>query len=544
MSSLNEIHHRVLEKYARAIVHMRRQIDAMRFGLMFGAGLNKSFGIPDWGDLVERIAADPEVGGEELLSQVSPRESLPYKTEMLYGHFRKKCYDAEDEKKYHTRPFDYRIAGNWLRIIRKHLYAGAPNNFKEALKTHPYLTTFLPLIRGCQLTVSYNFDDFIERALAETHTEKDESRGYEMVTNPWMQFRRKNAIIYHPNGVVPFEPMEMPSDRIIFSESSYAEQMIGISSGDNAGLLNHLSKNTCLLVGLSLADETLRSLLAQSARSNPGNYHYYISYAENGTPISKQHQYAVEQANFKVYNLRTLFLTQKEIVALVQLLQCSDDDLRDLADHSPKIDLAYRFYITGALGAGKSTTINYFRNLVVYDEWLEPRIPELAKDWKTLTAGEEEKVSEWIADQFRLKNNHLRHKDIGIFFLDRGPLDPLGFTKAEEWPAKAERLLSNICSGANWKVVPGVVIFLSGDGWELSTRLALTDRADYTPEKLERMEEDLLVAYKFPKFMKIVDTRGMSAGEVTRRVAEIIHLESYNACNLHERLLDIKEGKI
>ena len=106
--------------------------------------------------------------------------------------------------------------------------------------------------------------------------------GFESITNPWTQFRRTEAIIYHPNGVVPQNILEMPSDRLVFSEASYAEQLMGIFAGDHAGLLNHLSKHTCLFIGLSLDDETLRSVLMQAARSCPGNFHYYVYYVKAG----------------------------------------------------------------------------------------------------------------------------------------------------------------------------------------------------------------------------------------------------------------------
>jgi len=233
----------------------------------------------------------------------------------------------------------------------------------------------------------------------------------------------KKSIIYHPNGVVPSVYMEAPTDRIVFSEASFADQLIGHSSGDNAGLLNHLSKNTCMFVGLSLEDESLRSLLVQSARTNPGNYHYYVMYTgENG--LEEKHKEAIRNTNFKVYNLITLFMGNDEISLLADLLTVEREEFCDFAEEH-NINLLYRYYMTGPLGVGKSTSINYMRNLIVYDEWLEPRLPILGKPWDQLTVDEKEEADNWIIDQFKLKNTKLRHKTEGIFLIDRGPLDPL-----------------------------------------------------------------------------------------------------------------------
>jgi hypothetical protein len=52
MTLLSETHLGVLRKYARPLVHMRAQSTQSRFSLIFGAGLSKPFGIPDWPRLV------------------------------------------------------------------------------------------------------------------------------------------------------------------------------------------------------------------------------------------------------------------------------------------------------------------------------------------------------------------------------------------------------------------------------------------------------------------------------------------------------------
>ena len=446
MVDLRQSHEGVLRKCSRPIVHLRQQIKLKRFGLVFGSGISKDLGIPNWEELVGLLANDPAVDGEAVRKTAPPRAGLPYRTEMLFEHYKRRRYTDANEADRHTRKLDIKIASEWREIIRQHLYAKATNNIAEALANHPYLRAYLPLLRSSYMTVTYNFDNLIEQALSHTKKEK-ESRGFETVTNPWTQFRRREGIIYHPNGVILQNLLEAPSDRFVFSEAAYAEQLMGIHAGDQAGLINHLSKHTCLFIGLSLEDETLRNVLMQAARACPGNFHYYIHYLKDNESLDDRQRHAIRLANFKVYNLITLFLGNQEIYDLGELINIEEHSTDELCEFAKvrSIEVQYRFYIVGPLGVGKSTTINQFRNLTVYDEWMEERIPELGKDWEQLTELEKNKADDWIADQFDRKNAKLRREHEGIFMLDRAPLDPLVFTPQNELSAKASKLLDKMC---------------------------------------------------------------------------------------------------
>ncbi len=548
MPKLKAIHKSVLKLYSRPVVHLRKQVLENRFGLVFGAGLSKGFGIPTWEELVDNLAKDKEVKGEGVLHIVPPHAALPYKTEMLFEHFKQRRYSSAPPHKQHTRPLDYRIGADWREIVRKHLYAKVDKDLKPLLVSHPYLKQYLPLIRQSHMTVTYNFDDFIEQSLLITRVgDQVNTLGFESVTNPWTQFRRTSAIIYHPNGVIPQNSLETPSDRFVFSEASYADQLMGIFAGDQAGLVNHLSKHTCLLIGLSLEDDTLRNVLMQGARACPGNFHYYVRYLKPRETLDDEQQRLIRLANFKVYNLITLFLDDDGIRALGELIDvksCPQNDFCDFASEH-HIPVRFRFYVTGPLGVGKSTAINQFRNLVVLDEWLEQRPSVLAKDWETLTPEEKKSADEWIINQFKRKNDLIRHDREGVFILDRGPLDPLSFTHDAEWGEKAKRLLGAICPGRSpWKVEDGRVIFLQGEASELALRMVMTQRKEYTAKKLRDMEERLLKAYGTDGVTKF-DTSGLSPSDVVRRVAEIIHLDEYSpTCNTHKRLKDIRKDAL
>ena len=527
----------LLKDYSRPIVHMRHQFESKRFGLVFGAGISRSFQLPGWGDFVKNIAADREVQGKNILERFTARDSLPFKTELLFQHFRKLQAKRGPATNIHSLEFDNRTFAKWIKICAKHLYKNAPANFSATLKNHPYLSALLPIIQGTQLAITYNFDDYLERALMEGRPPDDKTLGYETVTNPRMQFKRFNSVVYHPNGVIPSELMELPSDHFVLSESSFAKQMVGPLAVDTSFLVNHFCKNTCLLIGSSLEDETLRNVLVQSAAANPGNCHYYIHFLSNSRMPPAADIEAIRMANFNVFNVITLFLGDSSIAALAKLInhQAVDDAaLSDLAGRAGT-DLAFRFYITGTLGAGKSSVTNQLRNLRVMDEWLEPRPSILAKSWRKLTPGEKKRTDKWIVRQFKLKNDNLRHAQAGIVVVDRPPLDPLVFTPSTEWHLKANLLLSQICEVNTWKVANGTVILLEGEPNELAVRVLFTGQDGYSSELLAEMQRNLDKIYAGIGVVHL-NTRGMNIHEVTKRVTEIIHFRPYQTFDLDARL--------
>jgi len=543
MTQLSDVHIQVLQKYPRAVVHMRAQAAQSRFSLIFGAGLSKPFGIPDWSKLVEEIAADPAIQGQKILERFSGKGSLPYKTELLFQHFRAREAAAQGNTTTGSPEFENITAAKWLKICKEHLYRTAPKDLKKAITNHAYLSRLLPTIQEMPITVTYNFDDFLEQALFIMKDPKDVSLGYETVTSPWTQFSRRKAVIYHPHGMLPQELMEFPRDRLVFSESSYAQLFLGSLAGDFSFLLNHTSKNTCLILGSSLDDEDLRNILIQGAQGNPSNPHYHVYFLRGSDSISSQEADAVRRANFQVYNLITLFLNEAEIGALADLLRAEFIDDSELADALTELDSTskFHFYLTGPVGVGKSTTTTQLRNLMVLEEWAEPRPALLSKPWNDLTPLEKEETDKWIATQFKVKNNRLRYQKCALALIDRPPMDPLAFTPESERHLKARRLLDVICPKGKWEIEDGVIIFLLGDAKQLAARIATTGR-EYNAEQLAKMEEDLRSVYT-GEGVEFIETRGKSVAEVTKAVSEIIHFREYKPFKIGERLKSIKSAK-
>ena len=93
---IGSLERELLRNHSRAIVHMRERSAAGAFGLVLGAGVSKAVGFPAWSELVGRIAAHPDVGGQHLLASTS-KASDTAKTQMLFQHYRSKRVEAADE---------------------------------------------------------------------------------------------------------------------------------------------------------------------------------------------------------------------------------------------------------------------------------------------------------------------------------------------------------------------------------------------------------------------------------------------------------------
>src|SRR5882724_1395906 len=109
---------------------------------------------------------------------------------------------------------------------------------------------------------------------ARDDVEREKTRGYEVAYRPNSQFQKDTSVIYHPNGFLPSTFEDGTSAEVIFSDEAFQDQLLSAATGKYLHLSNHLFRNTCLLIGLSLEDPTLQSMLRQNALGSPGNIHY------------------------------------------------------------------------------------------------------------------------------------------------------------------------------------------------------------------------------------------------------------------------------
>lgn len=424
------------------------------------------------------------------------------------------------------------IKSDWLKIIHHELYKDVDQTErKNAIDAHPYLNEFRDIIKGSPLTVNYNFDDTIEKLLIQSRSQEEQltTRGYETVDLPSAQFQNNAGVVYHPNGFIPSKFNDGASAEVIFASDAFQDQLISAVNGRYIHLSNHLFRNTCLLIGLSLDDPTLQSMLRQNAVSNPGHIHYAVHFVPEGQSLSNEIRISIFNSNFSSYNLVTLFLSAAGVRRLAQLIRMHDQEFDfEFAPYRRK----YVYYVIGSIGAGKSTVAGNFRNLLSYDEWIDERLPELAKPQSEVDEASVPSVDDWIARQFMKKNHALMSCKEGIHIVDRCPLDPLTFPGDRK--TKAERVLQTITKGGAIKIDHGHVIMLDCDLTELKFRNSLKHKY-WSDSKLQELLDDINHVYSnVPK--TVVCTRGRGAAEVAREIAKVIFLNEYNPVDIAAQL--------
>lgn len=529
----------LLATHPKPIAHMWRQIQEHRFGLVFGAGISINLDLPSWDDLITRIAADPQVKGRAILNDRKGTEATSL-AEILFQHFASQVINND------RAITQSEVRRMWRDVVRKQLYSKVRK--KDYLSQHPYIRKYLPLIRQIPMTVTYNFDNFIERFLEEEHRATGSSgegvKPYEVIWRPDIHPRLKRGVVYHPNGFLPDNPAEPASDGLIFRENEFADQLMESISGRYASLLHFLSRHTCLLMGLSLNDGALKHLLRQSAKLSPGHFHYYIDYEDKENPTPQTVKKAVFEANFDVHNLITLFLTEQQIAALGDLLTMNEQDLSQVAHHAQTTNLRYNYFITGVPGAGKSSSISYLRSFITYDEWLDARLPDMSKWPKSLAQRKVREIDDWVARQFEHKNLILSNssKKIGLHILDRCMLDPMSFKDEDDRPERARTLLNKVCGeNRSQAIQDGMIVLLDGDS-EVFEERCLAAGKDFSSIQLKEMHNVLKKAYH-GKHLHVIDTRRKSRAAVIKEIVRLMFTGQYEQMNIKRRLQRIEAGK-
>lgn len=511
---------------------MRSQLERRHLMPMFGAGMSQPLKLPNWSDLIDRLSAHKKVKGDKLRIQ---RSSHTSRTQMLFQHFRRN----QLEKKFGSAPNGIRptasderlILAEWMKVVHECLY-----KYALPAEKHPYLKAFLPVIQAAPLTVNYNFDDYIQEFLDGDSSVQgdDQRRGYETVWEPTVQYRYSSSVIYHPNGFLPRRLERGSSDSVVFAEDSFADQLIDAQRGHYSTLLSHMFRFTGLLIGLSLDDPTLKHLLRQSVHSNPGHIHYYVAFLHDDDQTHPHRKAATSDSNFETYNLVTLYLKSADFLSLATLLTMEEREFACLIDEA-QLPKSYTYYLSGAIGTGKTSSLAHFKNLNTYDEWLAPKPRELHQAANTLTTAERVKVDEWVSKQFRQKNLLVSRCEGTINVIDRSPLDPLAFAKNKDTRGRLDQLRgSYLNSKGKVEIVDGKVIFMTGNPEVLHVRVQQRHKngdAGYI-HMLQQRFKALWSSTR--KGVHVLNTVDLPLAAVVKRIARIIHLEEYQAVDLSD----------
>lgn len=535
----------ILSKYCKQIVHMRQQyhLVSSNLGIVLGAGASKGIGLPDWKELVKRIEQNENI--KDLNVHISADKDPIFNAQLLFQAFKSHAIETCDEKDRAYNRIDMKIRAQWQKIVHSSLYRDVEANINKMVPPEHYLWSLIRMIKKTPVTINYNFDDTIQRMLSTTRTDEEveQSRGYTTLCNSNVCMFPKNSVVYHPNGFLPFRISEHPSERLVFLEDSFADQLIDSTHGHYNVLVDYFAHNTCLMLGLSLSDPTLKHILRTNAINNPGIYHYYISYvAPEKTVINEK---AISEANFDVYNLITLFLNSEEIAGLLELINMNDTEFEKYVEEVCGVYRSYKYILVGSVAVGKSTAMSYFKSISAQDEWLEYMPEDMAKDPSKVDAGKIDGIDEWIAKQWGKKNYKLLRTTDGIHIIDRGPLDAFAFTPKGKWKDKAQLTKKHIspgCSGR--KLCPAKIIILLGDPCTMASRAILSQK-ETDAEKLKMQQALIYYIYsKAPKGVVKIDTKNKVKEQVAKEIAKIIFMEPYEEAPLNQMLEDVLSGTL
>jgi hypothetical protein len=415
------------------------------------------------------------------------------------------------------------------------------------------------LARRAQLVVTHNFDDALEFAIdLDPSVETLPNRRYYSFWRPEPFLRRGMVNIYHPNGFTPLRRGPKGSESLILTEASFADYLANTNTEESSFFLRHLADKTCLIIGHSLSDGTLKNALRQHANQRPAHINYYVHWNDSGEAGLREDQRdAIREANFETYNLVTIFANSLEIDEILKAIALKESDLEGCLAHQCVRTPKFVYYIVGAVSSGKSTIIRHLRDLETIEEWPGNMPPVMNRPSLGLTQADEDAIDRGLEEAIWAKNAEIRDVKTGIIAVDRAPLDfiafpaqetdTLGDTARKRAGTVLKRLegnhFRNLCSGQ-------VIVVQSEPETLLERQLQRSGRT--TPEQvadgsakgyLRQQQERLVSVYKSAiDAGSTIKTNRWSLVAPVKAAARIIHFQEYKPFDFAARLQEIKEG--
>lgn len=538
------------------ITHLwQRLAEHKRLGLVLGAGVSYDAKIPLWGGLVERLAKAAGLTEDRMKLHQKERFPETFLAEILFRH-----HTASQIKNASDKHHDHRVNSSWKKKIRECLYrdlGGKP--FEAILEEHPYLEGLATLACKAGFTVTLNFDDIVDQAVAAhvgsilDKAPDSEMANPEIIYHPKIETRKHAPVIYHINGSLPRDELRRSSEHVLLTEDAFADVLLSPNSQNAEFVINQFAVRTFMLLGLSLSDNSLKNILRSSAKRNPANHHFYIIHELDDEPRSKEARDDIFEVNLHVYNLVTIFLTTSEIKALINVLNSASASQFDEAilESGAKSTIHRKYYVVGSVASGKSATIDALRCFTTFEEF-SGRVPaQMYQDDKTLSSEDQKIVDDYLFPQLVKKNGNMMRVNSGIRIMDRAFFDLFAFSKdgdEGEIERKAIELRNRV--GQYGKALEnGSLIFLRASPEALEERLLRRgtrngedEKKGFEPQTLEKQEQQLKLAYKIDD-KSVLDTSDLDQGEVAREIARKILLGEYVDFDFSTRLEEIIKHK-
>lgn len=241
--------------------------------LVLGAGISKSFNIPDWNELLSKLLINhfktSEGFNKEFESEIVEVFNYMNKdNELKKGRYIQSLYEKDKEP--------YALENNVRDTLYKETKIGDTST----------IDNIVLLIQSLKVNsvITYNYDDILERRLYI----KNPNFKVKSLHGESQDFNKDEFPIYHVHGFLPESSILNENNKITFGEKTYHDQYLDIYSSHNIIQITKFRENSCLFIGVSLRDPNTRRLL-DLANKKEGHYIFRknvnLVNAENNTSL-------------------------------------------------------------------------------------------------------------------------------------------------------------------------------------------------------------------------------------------------------------------
>lgn len=242
---------------------LRQRYHSNGIVLFLGAGVSVKAGIPGWTKLIQRLIVSL------VESRIPGNDRSPESSEMIAALLAE--YRKENSPLAIARFVRTGLEDRFPEAVHRALYQDVSDGQSQLLRTIARLCNTRHL-DGVRSVVTYNFDDLLEKQLADfgilcrsIYRDNDVAEANELG-------------IYHVHGFLPreYRKEEIADSLLVFSEEGYHTVFMDPYSWSNVVQLSLLRERTCLFVGLSLTDPNLRRLAEFAAKKATSPKHFIL----------------------------------------------------------------------------------------------------------------------------------------------------------------------------------------------------------------------------------------------------------------------------
>lgn len=253
--------------------------------LALGAGASKGCGLPDWIELLKRIATAPACFGADGAGLVDELLESSFSLPAIAGILRSRCGDrrqfAEIVREALYREFPYKSGvgkGNHTAYFRYVCEANKTLAAVGSFCAHKASARRFEANPRVHAVVNLNLDALLQSYV----TARFRKRLVRTIERPSARTFYGRINVYHLHGYLAFgakagDPAKEAADRLILTEQEYFDFFNRPNSIFNYTFLYLLREHHCLFVGLSMHDENIRRLL-----------YYSVQERQSGTAVARR----------------------------------------------------------------------------------------------------------------------------------------------------------------------------------------------------------------------------------------------------------------